>query len=165
MATADVSITASRRPMSTSSTLRQRGLQIAPNFCPSDVSDPFDTVEWESRSAAISGENGQKLFEQNDVQIPKSWSQLATNVVVSKYLYGEVGTPEREGSVAELIHRVCRTIADWGCEDGYFASVEDGETFYRELAWLCLHQHGSFNSPVWFNVGLHHHRGVTGAKV
>ena len=104
------------------------------------------------------------LFEQNDCEIPATWSQLATNVVVSKYFYGENGTAQRERSVRQLIHRVARTIADWGVADGYFASVEDGEQFYRELSWLCLHQHGSFNSPVWFNVGLHHQYGVTGDR-
>ena len=97
-------------------------------------------------------------------KFPSFWSQLATNVVVSKYFYGEVGTPEREHSVRQLIHRVGRTIADWGIEDGYFATREDGERFYRELAWLCLHQHGAFNSPVWFNVGLFHQYGVKGAQ-
>ena len=85
-------------------------------------------------------------------------------MVVSKYFYGENGTPEREHSVRQLIHRVSRTIADWGLEDGYFASAEDGERFYRDLTWLCLHQHGAFNSPVWFNVGLYHQYGVKGAQ-
>jgi ribonucleoside-diphosphate reductase alpha chain len=89
---------------------------------------------------------------------------LATNVICSKYFYGEVGTAEREYSVRQLVHRVARTIADWGMEDGYFASTQDGERFYRELAWLCLHQHGAFNSPVWFNVGLYHQYGITGTK-
>ncbi len=140
------------------------GLHIEPQFCPVGVRDPFETVEWETRSAAIKGENGEVLFEQTNCEIPKSWSQLATNVVVSKYFYGENGTPEREHSVRQLIHRVTRTIADWGKADGYFATAADGERFYRELTWLCLHQHGAFNSPVWFNVGLHSQYGVTGSK-
>lgn len=140
------------------------GLRIEPEFCPVGIKDPFGTVDWETRSAAIKGENGEVLFEQTDCEVPKDWSQLATNVVVSKYFYGEVDTPERENSVRQLIHRVTRTIADWGLEDGYFASKMDGERFYRELTWLCLHQYGAFNSPVWFNVGLHHQYGVTGAK-
>lgn len=139
------------------------GLQIERQFCPAGV-NPYDTVEWETRSAAIKDEGGKVLFEQTDCQIPKSWSQLATNVVVSKYFYGEPGTPERENSVQQLIHRVTRTIADWGIADGYFGSAEQGETFYDELSWLCLHQYGSFNSPVWFNVGLFHEYGVSGAK-
>ena len=124
------------------------GLKFEPIFCPADVSDPFDTVEWEKRSASIKDESGGVRFEQNDCEIPSSWSQLATNVVVSKYFYGEVDTPERETSVRQLIHRVARTIADWGIRDGYFTSEADGENFYRELSWLCLHQHGAFNSPV-----------------
>ncbi|MFO0914351.1 MAG: vitamin B12-dependent ribonucleotide reductase [Pirellulales bacterium] len=140
-----------------------RGLQIDPLFSP-PKGDPFDTVKWELRSAAIKDESGQVLFEQTDCEIPASWTQLATNVVVSKYFYGENGTAERERSVRQLIHRVTRTIADWGMEDGYFATAADGETFYRELTWLCLHQYGAFNSPVWFNVGLYHQYGVTGDK-
>jgi ribonucleoside-diphosphate reductase alpha chain len=140
------------------------GLRVDTVFCPEGISDPFETVEWELRSAAINDENGQPLFEQRDCEVPVSWSQLATNVVVSKYFYGENGTPERERSVRQLIHRVTRTIADWGIADGYFASPEDGERFYRELTWLCLHQHGAFNSPVWFNVGLYPQYGVRGTK-
>lgn len=140
------------------------GLRIEPVFCPRDVADPFDTVQWELRSAAIKDESGDILFEQQDCEIPAGWSQLATNVVVSKYFYGENGTSERERSVRDLIHRVTRTIADWGKADGYFQSDADSENFYRDLTWLCLHQHGAFNSPVWFNVGLHHHYGVTGDK-
>jgi len=140
------------------------GLKVDQYFCPPDVADVFDSVEWELRSAAIKDENGKVMFEQKDCEIPATWSQLATNVVVSKYFYGENGTGERERSVKQLIHRVTRTIADWGLADGYFASQEDGESFYRELTWLCLHQHGAFNSPVWFNVGLHHLYGVSGAK-
>jgi len=138
------------------------GLRVKAVFCPTDVEDPFDTVEWELRSAAIKGEKGEVVFEQTDCEIPASWSQLAANVVVSKYFFGELGTSERENSVRHLIHRVTRTIADWGMEDGYFATEEDGERFYRELTWLCLHQYASFNSPVWFNVGLYHQYGVRG---
>jgi ribonucleoside-diphosphate reductase alpha chain len=139
------------------------GLQIQPVFCPTDVADPFDTVEWETRTAAIKGESGEVLFEQTNCEVPTFWTQLATNVVCSKYYYGEVNTPQREYSVRQLIHRVTRTIADWGIKDGYFATAEDGERFYRDLTWLCLHQHGAFNSPVWFNVGLFHQYGVKGA--
>ncbi len=155
-----------RRPVSTSSQESGRelqGLAIQTTFCPEDV-DPFETVAWEMRSAAIKGENGEVLFEQTNCEIPASWSQLATNVVVSKYFYGEVNTPEREHSVRQLIHRVSRTIADWGIEDGYFASPEDGERFYRDLTYLCLHQYGAFNSPVWFNVGLYHQYDVKGSQ-
>ena len=116
---------------------------------------PFDEVEWERRSAEITDETGRTIFRQDDVEVPKSWSMLATKVVVSKYFHGELGTEEREKSVRQLIHRVCRTMADWGVADGYF-DQEDGEVFYEELCWLCLHQYGAFNSPVWFNVGLWH---------
>ncbi len=138
-------------------------MKVEPHFCPADT-DPFDTVEWELRTAQIKDESGGVLFEQTDCEIPADWSPLATNVVVSKYFYGEPGTAERETSVRQVIHRVARTIADWGIADGYFASAEDGETFYRELAWMCLHQHGAFNSPVWFNVGLYHQYGVKGSR-
>ncbi len=141
-----------------------RGVAIDPLFCPEHVVDPFDTLEWDFRVAAIKGESGEVLFEQPDCEVPSHWSQLAVNVVCSKYFYGEVGTPQRERSVRQLIHRVSRTIADWGIHDGYFATEEDGERFYRELTWLCLHQHGAFNSPVWFNVGLYHQYGVKGAQ-
>jgi ribonucleoside-diphosphate reductase alpha chain len=141
-----------------------KGLVVDPAFCPTEIEDLFQTVQWEVRTAAIKGEAGEVLFEQTNCEVPAHWSQLATNVVCSKYYYGEVNTPEREYSVRQLIHRVCRTIADWGMHDGYFASDEDGENFYRELAWLCLHQHGAFNSPVWFNVGLFHQYGVKGAQ-
>ena len=138
------------------------GLMIDAVFCPAEVADPFDTVEWEKRTATIKGDGGEVVFAQNDCEMPSTWSQLATNVVGSKYFYGEAGTPERETSARQLIHRVCRTIADWGLADGYFATAGDGERFYRDLTWLCLHQHASFNSPVWFNVGLYHQYGVKG---
>ncbi|QDT01316.1 vitamin B12-dependent ribonucleotide reductase [Adhaeretor mobilis] len=139
-------------------------LKIDRDFCPEGVADPFDTVKWEIRSAAIKDENGGVLFEQTNCEVPDFWSQLATNVICSKYFYGEVGSDEREYSVRQLVHRVTRTITDWGLEDGYFASNEDAERFYRDLSWLCLHQVGAFNSPVWFNVGLFHQYGVEGAK-
>ena len=138
-------------------------LDIRPTFCPTDVESPFDTTEWELRTAAIKGEDGKVLFEQPACEIPAAWSQLATNVVVSKYFYGEIHTPEREHSVKQLVHRVARTIADWGIKDGYFKTKQDGENFYRDLAWMCVHQHGAFNSPVWFNVGLFNQYGVKGA--
>jgi ribonucleoside-diphosphate reductase alpha chain len=138
-------------------------MNVPAYFCPEGV-DPFDTVEWVQRSAQIKDENGKLVFEQKNCEVPVTWSALATNVVVSKYFYGEAGTAEREHSVRQVIHRVARTIADWGTKDGYFATAADGERFYRELAWLCLHQHGCFNSPVWFNVGLYHQYGVKGSR-
>ena len=117
--------------------------------------DPFDQVEWERRSAEITDDGGKVIFKQDNVEVPQFWSLLATKVVVSKYFYGELGTAERETSVRQLIHRICRTIADWGVKDRYFSKA-DGEVFYQELVWLCLNQYGAFNSPVWFNVGLYH---------
>ncbi len=138
-------------------------LSISSTFCPADVASPFDTIEWERRTAVIKGDKGRVVFEQTDCEVPTSWSQLATNVVASKYFYGELGTSERESSVKQLVHRVARSIADWGVADGYFATSEDGERFYRELVWLCIHQYVSFNSPVWFNVGLYHQYGLKGA--
>ncbi|MDG3004650.1 vitamin B12-dependent ribonucleotide reductase [Paludisphaera sp. Pla2] len=144
------------------------GMAVPRVFSTEGVS-PFDLVEWDLRSAAIKDERGKAIFEQLDCEIPKAWSQLATNVVVSKYFYGDVsggnGSPaegKREFSVRQLVDRVTRTIADWGREDGYFASVEDSERFYDELSALCLNQYGSFNSPVWFNVGLFHSYGIAG---
>jgi ribonucleoside-diphosphate reductase alpha chain len=120
---------------------------------------PFDQIEWDRRTAEITDDAGKVIFKQENVEVPKSWSLLATKVVVSKYFYGEQNTSERETSVRQLIHRISRTIADWGVADGYF-SQEDGEIFYEELTWLCLNQYGAFNSPVWFNVGLFHEYGV-----
>src|SRR4030095_1594020 len=136
MATAPT--TRTRAPMSKTAKLDglrelSKGLRVDPVFCPTDVADPFDTVAWELRSAQIKDESGKAMFEQKDVEIPAGWTQLATNVIVSKYFYGENGTAERERSVKQLIHRVTRTIADWGLADGYFASPADGEQFYREL--------------------------------
>ncbi len=139
-------------------------LKVRPVFCPENVADPFQTVEWELRTAQIKGDKGELIFEQKDCEIPSTWSQLATNVVASKYFFGENGTLQREKSVRQLVGRVTRTIADWGKADGYFASEADGENFYRELTWLCLHQHAAFNSPVWFNVGLFTHYNIIGAK-
>jgi ribonucleoside-diphosphate reductase alpha chain len=141
--------------------LARRGMNVSRVFSTEGV-DPFDQVDWELRTAAIKDERGRVLFEQRDCEIPANWSQLATNVVVSKYFYGEINTAERESSVRQLIDRVTRTISDWGREDGYFATEADSERFYDELTALCLNQYGSFNSPVWFNVGLYHKYGIEG---
>ncbi len=121
--------------------------------------DPFDQVSWDRRTAEITDDSGKAFFRQENVEVPASWSQLATKVVCSKYFYGDPAKAEREHSVRQLIHRVTRTIADWGLKDGYF-SKEESERFYRELTWLCLNQYGAFNSPVWFNVGLFHQYGI-----
>ena len=115
---------------------------------------PFDEITWELRTASIGNEKGEVVFEQKDVEVPNFWSQLATNVVVSKYFRGALGTPQRERSVKQLIGRVANTIAGWGIKDGYFATAEDAEAFRAELTYLLVHQYASFNSPVWFNVGV-----------
>src|SRR6187401_1604396 len=119
--------------------------------------DPFDEVEWEVRSAVIGNEKGKVVFEQRDVEIPKSWSQQATNIVVSKYFRGQIGAPERERSVRQLIGRVVDTITAWGRKDGYFASEADVECFSQELKHLLVYQKAAFNSPVWFNCGFEKH--------
>ncbi|KAJ3051345.1 hypothetical protein HK102_012083, partial [Quaeritorhiza haematococci] len=148
---------------------RGRSGMTVPRVFSTEGVSPFDQVEWDLRSAAIKDARGKAIFEQLDCEIPRAWSQLATNVVVSKYFYGDVtggnGSPadgKREYSVRQLVDRVTRTIADWGREDGYFATTEDSERFYDELSALCLNQYGSFNSPVWFNVGLFHAYGIAG---
>jgi len=116
--------------------------------------DPADELAWEHRTATITGEDGKPVFEQRDIEIPKSWSMLATNVVASKYFRGTPGTPERESSVRRLIARVVDTLTRWGSEGGYFATDTDRDAFHAELTHLLLRQKASFNSPVWFNVGV-----------
>ncbi|MFQ3610758.1 MAG: vitamin B12-dependent ribonucleotide reductase, partial [Fimbriimonadales bacterium] len=112
------------------------------------------TVQWEKRTAIITGERGEVVFEQKEVEVPAFWSQLATNVVVSKYFRGAVGTPERETSVRQVIGRVVNTLTEWGRAMNYFASEADAEAFRDELKYLLVYQYGAFNSPVWFNVGI-----------
>ncbi len=116
-------------------------------------SDVWATTDWEVRSASIVGSDGTVVFEQNGVEIPKSWSQLATNVVVSKYFRGQIGTLEREYSVKQLIGRVADKILEWAKLGSYFATGADAETFHDELRYILLHQFAAFNSPVWFNLG------------
>jgi len=118
---------------------------------------PFDEVPWERRTARILGSDGSVVFEQTDVEFPAFWSQLATDIVAQKYFRGRLGSPERESSVRQLIGRVVNTLTEWGIKDGYFASPEVAETFRAELTYLLLHQMASFNSPVWFNVGVEPH--------
>ncbi len=147
---------------------KRTGMEVPRVFSTGGVS-PFDRIEWDFRTAEIKDEHGRAIFQQTDCEIPRGWSQLATNVVASKYFYGDVasgnGCPsegKREYSVRQLVDRVTRTIADWGRDDGYFATPEDGERFYDELTSLCVNQYGAFNSPVWFNVGLYHRYGIAG---
>src|SRR6185312_6075699 len=120
---------------------------------------PYDQITWELRTATIGNDKGSVIFEQRDVAVPADWSQTATNIVASKYFHGKLGSPERERSVAELVHRVVDTIADWGLAGGYFATPDDGENFRHELAHMMLTQKAAFNSPVWFNVGVKESRG------
>src|SRR5215472_14434873 len=120
---------------------------------------PYDEIAWELRTAAIANDKGAIIFEQNDVEVPADWSQTATNIVVSKYFYGKMGSPERESSVRELVGRVVNTIADWGASQRYFRSPADAANFRDDLAHLMLTQKACFNSPVWFNVGVKEPRG------
>ncbi|PQV65255.1 ribonucleoside-diphosphate reductase class II [Abditibacterium utsteinense] len=136
-----------------SSSKPERALKVARRYTKSGQ-DPFETSEWEKRVAAITGETGKSVFEQKECEIPKNWSQLATNVVVSKYFRGPMDSPQRETSVRQVIGRVSDTIGNWGREGGYFASDEDASAFRDELTYLLLHQYGAFNSPVWFNLGV-----------
>src|SRR5579871_1281749 len=114
---------------------------------------PYDEVEWDLRTAQITDAQGNVIFEQKEVEVPKDWSMTATNIIASKYLHGKMNTPERETGVRQLIGRVVETIRDWGQAQGYFRSAEDASTFHDELAYILLRQYVAFNSPVWFNVG------------
>src|SRR5215467_2541977 len=125
-----------------------------PRFFTEAGVDPFDEIEWELRSAVIGGQGGEVVFEQRDVEIPKSWSQQATNIVVSKYFRGQLGTPERERSVRQLIGRVVNTITEWGRTHRYFATEEDLKAFSDDLKHILVYQKAAFNSPVWFNCGF-----------
>jgi ribonucleoside-diphosphate reductase alpha chain len=128
------------------------GLQFRRLFTKPGVS-PYDEIEWELRLAQITDSQGNVIFEQKDVEVPKDWSMTATNIVASKYLHGTIGTAERETGVRQLVLRVAETIRDWGKADGYFRSEEDAAVFHDELAHILLRQYAAFNSPVWFNVG------------
>ncbi len=134
-------------------TRTKKGLRFQRYFTKAGV-HPFDEIEWELRTATISNDRGEKIFEQKNVEVPKSWSVTATNIVASKYFHGPLGAPERESSVRQLVDRVARTYYKWGLRDGYFASEEDALIFYHELIYLLVNQYMSFNSPVWFNVGI-----------
>src|SRR5512143_114736 len=126
----------------------RKGITVPRYFTTPGV-DPAEELAWETRTAQITGEGGSLIFEQKDVEVPKSWSLLATNVVASKYFRGSLGAPTRE--------RVVKTIAAWGRKDGYFATEEDAVAFEAELAHLVYRQKMAFNSPVWFNVGVEEH--------
>ncbi len=132
---------------------RTKGLRFGRLFTPPG-SHAYDLVEWERRTAAITGEKGQVIFEQKDVEVPRSWSQLAINVVAQKYFRGNPGSPERETSVRQIIDRVVDTLRKWGQEGNYFATDDDADNWAEELRYLLVTQHASFNSPVWFNIGV-----------
>ena len=136
------------------STTRKKapGLTFKRYFTTAGVS-PYDELEWERRTAQITDAQGGVIFEQQDVEVPKDWSMTATNIVASKYLHGQLGTPERESGVRALVTRVAETIRDWGIRGGYFRTDDDAAIFHDELAHLLLQQKAAFNSPVWFNVG------------
>jgi ribonucleoside-diphosphate reductase alpha chain len=129
-----------------------KGITIDRYFTKEGV-HPYDEIEWEMRDAIISDSKGNAVFEQKGVEIPKTWSQTATNIVVSKYFFGTIGKPDREHSVKQLVGRVAKTIANWGRKDGYFQTAEDAQTFDDELHHILVNQMAAFNSPVWFNVG------------
>ncbi|HEV2114060.1 MAG TPA: vitamin B12-dependent ribonucleotide reductase, partial [Terriglobales bacterium] len=129
-----------------------QGLKFPRYFTRTGVS-PYDEVEWELRTALITDAQGNVIFEQKNVEVPKDWSMTATNIVASKYLHGTVGTPERETGVRQLVGRVAETIRDWGIAGGYFRSADDAAIFHDELVHILVQQKAAFNSPVWFNVG------------
>jgi ribonucleoside-diphosphate reductase alpha chain len=130
-----------------------KGLRFERYFTPPG-SHAYDLLDWERRTAAITSEKGALIFEQKDVEVPTSWSQLAINVVAQKYFRGHLGHPDRETSVRQLIDRVVNTLGRWGREGSYFASEEDAVNWEEELRWLLVTQRASFNSPVWFNIGV-----------
>src|SRR5205085_12167659 len=137
--TAATTSTTSARGSKATALSAAKSLRIERVFSDAKVK-PFDQLEWDRRVAEITDDAGKVIFKQENVEVPKSWSLLATKVVVSKYFYREQHTSERETSVRQLVHRICRTIADWGVRDGYFSKA-DGEVFYEELTWLCVNQY------------------------
>ncbi|MCY3733407.1 MAG: vitamin B12-dependent ribonucleotide reductase, partial [Chloroflexi bacterium] len=116
--------------------------------------DVYAQIEWTYRTAAITSDTGDTIFEQSDIETPSFWSQTATNIVASKYFWGEAGTPQRESSMRTLVDRVVETITRWGREGGYFSDGAAASAFAQELRYLLINQYAAFNSPVWFNVGI-----------
>ncbi|PCI30585.1 MAG: ribonucleoside-diphosphate reductase, adenosylcobalamin-dependent [SAR324 cluster bacterium] len=146
---------------------KKTGLKFTPYFYQQTDAAPtvWETIEWENRDSAITAADGSKIFEMKDVEIPKGWSQLATDIVASKY-FRKAGVPNKRGheySVKELVHRVAHSLATQGKAMEYFATDQDAINFENDLKWLLVHQHGAFNSPVWFNVGLFAEYGITGS--
>src|SRR5262245_33154048 len=170
-ASASIAVASARRPVVKAAKATRagqrtgKGLRFERTFSNPAIA-PFDELEWEDRTAEITDDSGKAIFKQENVEVPKTWSALATKIAVSKYFYGDISNGNdpykggRERSVKQLIHRVTRTITDFGIQDGYFADTESAENFYDELTWLCVNQFGAFNSPVWFNVGLYQQYGT-----
>ncbi|MBT3271067.1 vitamin B12-dependent ribonucleotide reductase [Candidatus Poribacteria bacterium] len=156
----------SRAPVSTeqdADPAAAKGLRVSRYFTKPNV-HPYDDLEWVERRSAIYSEKGETIFEVDNVRVPKEWSQLATDIMVSKY-FRRAGVPETgsERGADRVIHRVAHTIRVEGERAGYFASAKDAETFEMELTHLLVHQMGAFNSPVWFNCGLSHEYGIKGS--
>ncbi len=143
---------AASAPNTPTSGFSRGGLNFARRFSRAGVS-PYDEVQWERRIASITDASGKSIFEQRDVEVPVDWSMTATNIVASKYLHGQMNTPERETGVRQLVGRVAETIRDWGLTGGYFSSTQDAAIFHDELVAMLVSQKVAFNSPVWFNVG------------
>src|SRR6202165_1913490 len=148
-----VDVAAGRNRQGGNGASSDRGLRFERYFTPPD-SRAYDLIHWERRTAAITNEKGPVIFEQKDVEVPSSWSQLAINVVAQKYFRGHLGSSDRESSIQQLVDRVVDTLARWGVEGGYFATDEDAANWSEDLRWLLATQHASFNSPVWFNIGV-----------
>ena len=142
----------SSAPSATTPNYSRGGLTFTRRFSKAGQS-PYDEVQWERRTASITDQTGKSIFEQKDVEVPVDWSMTATNIVASKYLHGQIGTPERETGVRQLVGRVAETIRDWGLAGGYFSSAQDAAIFHDELVSMLVTQKVAFNSPVWFNVG------------
>lgn len=130
-----------------------KGIRVSRLYTKEGV-HPYDELEWEKRDAVITNEKNETVFEQKNIETPKSYSQAATNIIASKYFRGRIGTPEREQSVRQMMDRVAKTISDWGKRGGYFLSEADAEVFEAELTSMLVNQRAAFNSPVWFNVGI-----------
>src|SRR5690242_21623847 len=141
-----------RSAADTPTTLGVKGVRVERRYTEPGV-HPFDAIDWELRDAVI-GDPEKPAFEQRGVELPKSWSQNATNIVAQKYFRGQLGSPERESSVKQMVGRVAGTIAGWGRELGYFSTDEDANAFEMELTHILVNQIAAFNSPVWFNVGF-----------
>src|SRR3989344_6616168 len=127
---------------------------MMPRYFTKENVHPYDEIEWAKRTAKITSSKGEIIFEQKEVEAPKFWSQTATDIVAEKYFKGHIGKPDREWSARQLIDRVADTITGLGKKDGYFATDKDAQIFNEELKWLLVNQYASFNSPVWFNVGV-----------